>query len=104
MASSHVSKFSIDVLKKHDINYVTIPGGMIPISYPLDIAVNKTFKDHIKLLFEKEGLFYDNIILKMKLDKARINLLNYINNVWNKMASKKLVLLGIVIFLKMKKK
>ena len=83
MASSHVSKFSIDVLKKHDINYVTIPAGMTPTSHPLDIVVNKTFKDHIKLLFEKERLFYDNILPKMKLDKARINLLNYINNVWN---------------------
>lgn len=83
MASSHVSKFSIDVLKKHDINYVTIPAGMTPTSHPLYIVVNKTFKDHIKLLFEKERLFYNNILPKMKLDKARINLLNYINNVWS---------------------
>lgn len=83
MATSHVSKFSIDVLKKHDINYVTISAGMTPINQPLDIAVNKTFKDHIKLLFEKERLFYDNILPKMKLDKARINLLKYINNLWN---------------------
>ena len=83
MASSHISKFSIDVLKKHDINFVTIPAGMTPISQPLDIAVNKTFKEHIKLLFEKERLFYDNILPKMKLNTARINLLNYINIVWN---------------------
>ena len=31
MASSHVSKFSIDALKKYDINYVTIPTGITPI-------------------------------------------------------------------------
>ena len=83
MASSHISKFSIDVLKKHDINFVTIPAGMTPISQPLDIAVNKTFKEHIKLLFEKERLFYDNILPKMKLNTTRINLLNYINIEWN---------------------
>ena len=56
---------------------------MTPITQPLDIAVNKTFKDHIKLLFEKERLLYDNILAKTKLDTARINLLNYINYVWN---------------------
>ena len=56
---------------------------MTLFSKPLDIAVNKIFKDHIKLLFEKERLFYYNILSNMKLDKAIINLLNYINNVWN---------------------
>ena len=50
----------MDVLKKHDINYVTIPAGMTPISVPLDIAVNKTFKDHIKLLLKKKD--YSKII------------------------------------------
>ena len=35
------------------------------------------------MLFEKERLFYDNILPKMKLNTARINLLNYINIVWN---------------------
>ena len=54
MASSYISKFSIDVLKKLDINFVTIPAGMTPISQHLDNAVNKTFKEHIKLLFEKK--------------------------------------------------
>lgn len=33
--------------------------------------------------FEKERLFFDNIIPKMKLDNTRINLLNYINKEWN---------------------
>ena len=56
---------------------------MTLFSKPLDIAVNKIFKDHIKLLFEKERLFYYDILPNMKLDKAIINLLNYINNVWN---------------------
>lgn len=40
---------------------------MTPITQPLDIAVNKTFKGHIKLLFEKERLLYDNILAKDKI-------------------------------------
>ena len=83
MASSHISNYSLEILKKYDINYIIIPSGMTPICQPLDISVNKIFKDNIKLLFEKERLYYDNIIPKLKLNQARINLLNYINEVWN---------------------
>lgn len=35
------------------------------------------------MFFEKERLFYDKIISRADLNKARINLLNYVNEVWN---------------------
>ena len=47
-----------------------------------DNSVNKIFKDNIRLLFQNERLFYDNMNTNNKLANARIILLNYINNVW----------------------
>jgi hypothetical protein len=41
------------------------------------LSVNKIFKDHIRLLFEK------NRLLKIRLNTARIDILTYINKVWN---------------------
>ena len=41
---------------------------MTPYCQPLDISVNKIFKDNIKLIFEKDRLFLDNINPKIKLN------------------------------------
>ena len=49
----------------------------------MDISVNKVFKDNIRFLFEKDRLLLDNIIPKNKLETARLNLINYVNNAWN---------------------
>ena len=56
---------------------------MASILQPMDISTNKVFKDNIRYLFEKDRLLYDNINPKVKLQTARINILNYINTVWN---------------------
>ena len=48
MASSHISNYSLELLNKYDINYIIIPSGMIPKCQPLDISLNKIFKDNIK--------------------------------------------------------
>ena len=57
MASSHISESSLDLIKKLNINYLTIPSGMTPYCQPLDISVNKIFKDNIRILFEKKSTF-----------------------------------------------
>lgn len=56
---------------------------MTSLLQPMDLSVNKIFKDQIHYLFEKDRLLYDNIIPKNKLQIARINILNYINETWN---------------------
>ncbi len=56
---------------------------MTSLLQPMDLSVNKIFKDQIRYLFEKDRLLYDNIIPKNKLQTARINILNYINETWN---------------------
>ena len=59
MASSHISESSLDLIKKLNI---TIPSGMTPYCQPLDISVNKIFKDNKRILFEKNRLFMIIII------------------------------------------
>ena len=81
-ASSHISKNALTYLNDNEINYVLIPGGMTPECQPLDISVNKIFKDNIKYLFEKDRLFYDSMNNINKLKTLRINLIDYINRVW----------------------
>ena len=56
---------------------------MTALLQPMDISTNKVFIDNIRYLFEKDRLLYDNINPKIKLQTARINILNYINTVWN---------------------
>ena len=82
-ASSHSSEESINILNSNNINYLLIPTGMTALLQPMDISTNKVFKDNIRYLFEKGRLLYDNINPKVKLQTARINILNYINTVWN---------------------
>ena len=81
-AASHISKDSVVFLGANKVNYVFIPSGMTPACQSLDISVNKIFKDNVKFLFEKERLYYDNINPKIKLKQARLNLVNYIYEVW----------------------
>ena len=57
MASSLISETSLDLIKKLNINYLTIPSGMTPYCQPLYISVNKIFKDNIRILFEKIDFF-----------------------------------------------
>ena len=53
---------------------------MTPVCQPLDISINKIFKDNIKLLFEKNRLFHDGLNQHIKLKQARYN--DHIYNVW----------------------
>lgn len=78
MASSHISESSLDLFKKLNINYLIIPSGITSFCQPLDIS----FKDNLKILFEKNRLFYDNNNQSIKLDTTRLNLVNHIKDIW----------------------
>ena len=80
-ASSHISKESLSFLKENNIEFILIPAGMTPQCQPLDISVNKLFKDNVKLLFEKDRLDYEGVNNQIKLKQARLNLIDYINRV-----------------------
>ena len=82
-ASSHSSDDSLEILYNMNISYLLIPSGMTSILQPMDLSVNKVFKDNIRYSFEKDWLLYDNIMPKNKLEISRLNIINYVNNIWN---------------------
>ncbi len=60
-----------------------IPPGTTSLLLPLDLSVNKIFKDNIRLLFEQNKLLYDNINPNIKLNIEINYVITYINTVWN---------------------
>ena len=64
-ATVHISEDSLNFLKDKEINFVLIPAGMRPECQPLDISVNKIFKDQIKLKFEANRVFFETIDKKI---------------------------------------
>ena len=82
-AIAHNSKDSLNILNEFNINYSFIPPGMTPECQPLDIAVNKIFISHIKQKFEEKQLFFDELNPKIKLQHARLNLLDFIYLIWS---------------------
>ena len=81
-APSHVSDISIKMFKSLDINYLLIPPGLTSILQPLDIGVNKIFKEKLKFKFEQYKIDKNNINENFSLQDARIRLLNFINEIW----------------------
>ena len=55
---------------------------MTSLLQPMELSLNKIFKDNILYLFEKDRLLKDNIIPKHKLQTVRLIILNYINAIW----------------------
>ena len=101
-APSHI--YRCRYLEKKNKNYVFIPGGLTRYLQPLDIGINKQFKDHLKNLYlenlaenikyddtssEKELALlkkYENIFGDGKkptlLDAQRLNIINWVIDVW----------------------
>ena len=81
-ASCHISNESLNFIKEKDINYVLIPAGRTPESQALDISINKIFKNNIKIKFKENRSLFEKLEKKFKLQTARINLLDYIQQIW----------------------
>ena len=77
-ASVHVSEESISILDKNNISYIIIPPCMTSECQPLDISVNKLFKDSVKFEFELSRINLDNLNGKIKLKTARLNIIENI--------------------------
>ena len=95
-ASAHISIDSLSFLEKNKIAYVLIPPGMTPECQPLDVSVNKLFKDNIKYKFELNRIDLDNTNGKIKLKTARLNMIEIIYNSWkdDKIITKDIIMKG----------
>ena len=60
-ASSHISNTTLKVLEDKKVSFIQIPSGMTPECQPLDISVNKKFKDKIILMFENNRILFDTL-------------------------------------------
>ena len=47
----------------------------------MDLAINKVFKDNLKIIFEENWLFFEKIENKIKLQTERLNLIDYIHQI-----------------------
>ena len=65
----------LSFLAKNNIAYIIIPPGMTPECQPLDISVNKIFKDAIKFKVELNRINLDKLNGEIKLKMARLNML-----------------------------
>ena len=55
-----------------------IPSRLASECQPLDIYVNKVFKDKVKYFLKKDRLFHDNLDNKIKLKQPKLNIIDYI--------------------------
>ena len=69
---------------------------MTPECKPLDVSVNKLFKDNIKYNFELNRIDLDNTNGKIKLKTARLNMIEIIYNSWkdDKIITKDIIMKG----------
>jgi hypothetical protein len=88
---AHESKEIIEdfFIEKVDTDVAIIPGGCTPVLQPLDVGINKSFKDNIKKKFVS---FYEKATGKMKkTDKIegprREDIINWIIQGWEEISS-----------------
>ena len=85
-APSHIDVEILSELKKHNTHYVFIPDGLTRYLQPLDIGVNKIFKETLK----KEYLYSENLNKELNFDRTgevdlytrRNNIMNLVNKIW----------------------
>lgn len=70
------------MLTQNNNSYALITEGMIPECQQLNISINKKIKEHITHKFESNRLFFENLNHKIKLQKARINSVNFVHSFW----------------------
>jgi len=98
-----MDRASSKILDKKNKSYVFIPGGLIRYLQPLDIGINRQFKDHLKNKYltnlvsnigdepeleketsgkeGKDGNIFRDSKKPSKLDEQRLNIINWVHEV-----------------------
>ena len=78
-APMHTSLEVLKYISNKKINYVLVPKGLTPILQPLDVSINKPFKEAMKHKYESSIIYFSN---KDKIKIKREVLLKWINECW----------------------
>ena len=85
---SHIDDRLIDKFEKNGTNYVFIPGGLTRYLQPLDIGVNKVFKECLKNEYRKSEFNFEDRnnhknLKNVKILKDRRHfIVNAVNDIW----------------------
>lgn len=72
-------------MNKNEIKRIFIPGGLTRKLQPLDIAVNKPFKDNLKKCYTQYQLEnYNNTITNKQAKVDRKKIVEWVNGIWDK--------------------
>ena len=94
-APSHCCSTIIEYLNNKNIKRIFIPGGLTRKLQPLDIAVNKPFKDHIKKNFAQYEIDNNNNIITnhhAKVDRKII--VDWVCDIWYNKIEPKIIING----------
>ena len=93
-APSHCCSANIEYLNNKNIKRIFIPGGLTRKHQPLDVAVNKPFKDHIKKNFAQYEIGNNNIITNHHAKVDRKIIVDWVYDIWYNKIEPKIIING----------
>ena len=93
-APSHCCSAIIEYLNNKNIKRIFIPGGLTRKLQPLDVAVNKPFKDYIKKNFAQYEIGNNNIITNHHAKVDRKIIVDWVYDIWYNKIEPKIIING----------
>ncbi len=82
LAPSHKDVAVLDYMKSNDIHYIFLPPGTTRYLQPLDVGVNKLFKEKLKEKYLIYQLQNKQAIIKNNFKVPKEMVINWINDIW----------------------
>ena len=82
LAPSHKDVAVLDYMKSNDIHYVFLPPGTTRYLQPLDVGVNKLFKEKLKEKYLIYQLQNKQAIIENNFKVPKEMVINWINDIW----------------------
>lgn len=82
-ATSHINSEIINYMNLNNIYYVIIPSGFTRFLQPLDLSINKPFKNDLKEKYLNYQQAHINDITKNKFTLQDEDIIRFIDEIWN---------------------
>ena len=83
-ATSHINSDIINYMNLNNIYYVIIPSGFTRFLQPLDLSINKPFKNALKEKYLNYQQTHINDITENKFTLKDEDIIRFIDEIWNK--------------------